>query len=702
MHNLLVVSLIIISIKSILFADSPLTSIEFSKAYNNTNIVIEASLSNGVLTERLMSYLVNPAKPIDLKMAVINELGWEDTTKNNTDLFFAFLQKKYGYQSKKAFLEKGKSQELLSMAYIMAMGNYFDVDEAIAYAYNAKQKKPDSFTYNLILALIQAQTAIDKEETWCYVYTVSNDVRDSFTSSSRDMKEEAIEIIFEYMNLYKEYCTVNDKEILCKQLLSGSIYNRQLEKVCSFDKGLSNTFVKLYVNNSCAQILNEKYTINLPKEIALDTDNRLQVMGKTEFCKGNQSTYFELVNIFKHDAKSNTKSSSKNFCIVKNNYSEKKNKYEINFNEHGAILKSKSQTIYLGKSCDAYSKQYGNGQWGFYEDNNTVWLGFKGEHQYTIDDIDLTGYSNCKSKKAVKRAYQATDYHITEEQKTSMKTVLRVDGYIDEALYNSFWKDIRGKVPESEIEELRTFIPMAQKTQLAIWKAVGKSIEQKKVYRSEELNKILAIMKQNSNSRTTYDNTLKLLESAASGKPMKVHGQLRYINIDLVNEVLSGLEASMERFDMLLADTWKLTMKERHLNKHFSILWYLPFVETIIPFENNLIQKQYMSTIDENSWVLLAINKNPNAGGTQIAVTACVKNIVASVDANNPVIDVTSFRKTPSASTSIVFNADGDKAFLSAQCVLHDNQLISSISLSNNAIDSVNNHQGLMDNLQLK
>ena len=42
---------------------------------------------------------------------------------------------------------------------------------------------------------------------------------------------------------------------------------------------------------------------------------------------------------------------------------EKGTRFSVVYNKHGAILKSKSYTIYLGKSCDAISQRFGSGKW---------------------------------------------------------------------------------------------------------------------------------------------------------------------------------------------------------------------------------------------------------------------------------------------------------------------------------------------------
>lgn len=44
------------------------------------------------------------------------------------------------------------------------------------------------------------------DSNWCKVYTLTNDVRIDETLT-KDMKEEAVNIIFEYMDIYKDYCS---------------------------------------------------------------------------------------------------------------------------------------------------------------------------------------------------------------------------------------------------------------------------------------------------------------------------------------------------------------------------------------------------------------------------------------------------------------------------------------------------------------
>jgi hypothetical protein len=186
-----------------LMADSPLTSTEISTAYKDKPIVIAASKAEGKLTNELMNYISNPVNPIDIRIAVINELSWDHEGVSNADLFFAYLNRNNKFKDNKDFLNKASWDLLICMAYLKALDNYFDVDGAIELAKASKSKNNTSYTVNIICALIEAQQAMN--DNWCKVYNLTNNVRINH-SLKKDMNDEAINNIFEYMDLYKEDC----------------------------------------------------------------------------------------------------------------------------------------------------------------------------------------------------------------------------------------------------------------------------------------------------------------------------------------------------------------------------------------------------------------------------------------------------------------------------------------------------------------
>jgi hypothetical protein len=190
-------------VSSLAFADSPLTSTDFAQAYKDVPIVQSAARSNGTLTEEHMAFLTDPKQPVDIKMALINQLGWDIDGKKNSKIFFSYLQKRFRYTNEQNFLSKGKGDELLAMAYLKALDNYFKVDDALRFAERALRKNKKSRTYALIAGLIRAQKAFDTN--WCQVFKIMDHAKTD-PKLNNDMRIEAIEIIFEYINLYESSC----------------------------------------------------------------------------------------------------------------------------------------------------------------------------------------------------------------------------------------------------------------------------------------------------------------------------------------------------------------------------------------------------------------------------------------------------------------------------------------------------------------
>ena len=102
-------------------------------------------------------------------------------------------------------INEASADILICYAYLMAMDDYFDVEKALSYAKKAKAKNDKSYTIQIITALIEAQRIIRNKEAWCDIYNFTNDVREN-KALTIDIKQEAIDIIFKYMDGYKKYC----------------------------------------------------------------------------------------------------------------------------------------------------------------------------------------------------------------------------------------------------------------------------------------------------------------------------------------------------------------------------------------------------------------------------------------------------------------------------------------------------------------
>jgi len=186
------------------WADSPLTSTHFADAYSDHPMVQMASQEMQYdIPTTLLNFLANKNEPVDVRLAVINKIGWNfDGTTVGAQLE-QYLMGRYNVKTEKKLVKKLDAGTLAVFAYARAMSNYFDVTAASALAQQAvKKNKNKSFSVALISALIDAQVYLDND--WSMIYkAVANVLHNG--SLHLDMRQEAIDSIMEYINLYSEY-----------------------------------------------------------------------------------------------------------------------------------------------------------------------------------------------------------------------------------------------------------------------------------------------------------------------------------------------------------------------------------------------------------------------------------------------------------------------------------------------------------------
>lgn len=189
-----------------MWADSPLTSTNFNEAYAEHPMVeMAATLEPGdFIPTTLLDFLSDKQSPVDVRMAVVNQLGWKFEGHDGVDQFGEYLMKRHKVKTTDKLAKKLDGKTLCVYAYAKAMSNYFDVTEASELAHEAVKKDKDhSFTVAFIAALIDAQIYLDSD--WCMVYrVVANVAHDG--SLKLDMRQSAIDNVMEYIGLYKEYC----------------------------------------------------------------------------------------------------------------------------------------------------------------------------------------------------------------------------------------------------------------------------------------------------------------------------------------------------------------------------------------------------------------------------------------------------------------------------------------------------------------
>ena len=289
--------------------------------------------------------------------------------------------------------------------------------------------------------------------------------------------------------------------------------------------------------------------------------------------------------------------------------------------------------------------------------------------------------------------------YATEKANEILGVVMNADGYINEQLYNVYWKQFKVKPSSSELTKIKRISTVAIQNQYHIWSAAKLSAKNKKIIRTIEFENAIRYMKEIGDSKA-IENTNMLLDAAAHGTPMEIRGEKLYITEDLCDEITAGLNASIERVNILLSKSWKPTVKERKLTSYLSVLSSMPFIEKTVNI-NNIIQKQYSLKLDEENRQVIAIMDNQRSD-TSESTDDCIKGISESVGMNAKLIRKNTFLGNQASSISLVLKDNSNKTYLEAMCVNYDKHLVSVMTISSGLLEASNYHDLLLKNIQLR
>jgi hypothetical protein len=134
----------------------------------------------------------------------VNALGWNIKGQQNADAYLSYLISKNIHKNKNNFLKSGQKEDLIIYAYMLAMDNYFDVQASIDICKNPVIINAKSRCIQMISALIKSHSVLYKN--YCDVYQLVRETKDDEQLTS-DMQEEAVHEIFNYIKIYRKYCS---------------------------------------------------------------------------------------------------------------------------------------------------------------------------------------------------------------------------------------------------------------------------------------------------------------------------------------------------------------------------------------------------------------------------------------------------------------------------------------------------------------
>ena len=206
---------LVLMLSSIVYADSPLTSIDLTKGYEKDEMVQYAKASGGDLDDKLLEFLLDDNNALSRRLIVINAIGWEDgTLDSRTYDFLVDLSDQLSMDLDMLTSNDPEDMQdiisgeiFLCLSYLAALESYSEspafLFDLIEVAYNDPQVQK-SFTAMTVIGLMRAQHFMDYD--WCTVYEQTDVLRQNKSSFKMDLSKEAYNNVFEHMDLYADYC----------------------------------------------------------------------------------------------------------------------------------------------------------------------------------------------------------------------------------------------------------------------------------------------------------------------------------------------------------------------------------------------------------------------------------------------------------------------------------------------------------------
>jgi len=207
-------ALLCLFFSSLVRPDSPLTSSYIFTPYVDYREVQEARLTRNEANPKIYSYLLNPAFPLDIKVAIVNARGfWVGKPGPDASGLTQAIETKYRVPIGTA-LKHLPADELLTYAYSQVLNNHYFNPSTELWMFNTVVKKlPNSFTAAVLQAMTHSNGLLNgmpsskdgRERRYCEIWLEMSKVLKN-PSLDQDMRTDAMVLISDYAEGYKKYC----------------------------------------------------------------------------------------------------------------------------------------------------------------------------------------------------------------------------------------------------------------------------------------------------------------------------------------------------------------------------------------------------------------------------------------------------------------------------------------------------------------
>ena len=165
----------------------------------------------------------------------------------------------------------------------------------------------------------------------------------------------------------------------------------------------------------------------------------------------------------------------------------------------------------------------------------------------------------------VESVAHAQGAQLTPRQDEILRRVASVDGSLSRAQYDEFWAGFRSAAEREQFRKsFRSALPAILKYQRTLWLAARESSKQGRPIITPELRKEFEQAERNDRdtrhqpaSAERKRTAQALLEGAAHQTTVNKDGHSMRITPEAIEQVLRGLDGSINRLERLLSESWQ-------------------------------------------------------------------------------------------------------------------------------------------------
>jgi hypothetical protein len=287
------------------------------------------------------------------------------------------------------------------------------------------------------------------------------------------------------------------------------------------------------------------------------------------------------------------------------------------------------------------------------------------------------------------------------EKTQIIQYLIHKDGRRTEDIHKEYWKNMP-PFTSNQQQLMNDRIQLAFKYQRESWKCILTSMELGRVYKSPKLyaliNKFKSSYAKNTASiQAKLESLDTLLDAAINQKPIHRQGNSIYITKDLAEHTINGLDAGIERIEILLNKDWPPVFKERNIGGRAKVLWQLPFSKKVEDISiDNKPKKLFTYSSNIGTDTVVSISQIQSA---QNDTNRCIQGMSQRLGLKTPLMFKKQYQGFGSSEAMLVIKEQGVSLHVALKCIDTKESLFSIFVASENLTDTVLHFDMLLDRL---